>query len=58
MDACDYCKSYKAVRWDLEAGDICLDCLNKRLAIQRQKEIDDEREKEANDRAKWEFWHE
>ena len=58
MEQCEYCPSYKAVMWDLNDGHICMDCFNRRQAIARQKEIDDEREKEANDRAKWEFWHE
>lgn len=38
MDACDYCKGYNNVRWDLEAGDICEDCLSGRRAKQQANE--------------------
>jgi hypothetical protein len=44
--------------WDLEAGDICMECLEKRRAIARQKAIDDEEAAEQAERDKYLFWHE
>ena len=58
MDKCDYCSSYNAVMWDLEAGDICMECLGKRRAIARQKALDDEEAAEQAERDKYLFWHE
>ena len=58
MDPCEYCSSHDSVMWDLEAGNICMPCLEKRQAIARQKAIDDEEAEERTKRDRWTFFHE
>lgn len=38
MDACEYCGGHNAVKWDLEAGDICQTCHAEREAERRKRE--------------------
>lgn len=56
MDPCEYCNSRKAVMWNWIDGDICMECIEKRRAIERQKEIDAEIEKAAQERARIDFF--
>ncbi len=44
LDPCDYCGTWEGVMWDLEAGSVCLPCLDKREAekkAEKEKYEDD-----------------
>ena len=58
MEACEYCKSHESVMWSLSDGFICAPCEEKRRAIERQKELDDEADKLQAEREKYLYWHE
>ncbi len=58
MEACEVCKGHDSVMWDLNEGFICLKCHEVKLAIARQKEIDDEIERERMERARVDFFFE